>query len=498
MLRNTALTTLLLLSADVATTALAPVGVSAFTTDAAAADFTGRVKRIKIKKKRVGTGYKLNTRAEGTGTDTAATAEVTVRHADTGEVLETLAIDAPARARVFFSVQLAADASTDLTTYKVYPQLAEGSDADFSFDDAGYELDENGEAIAGAYKLRAKVTGGGELQVSVTSEDRDWDPDSITGVRVANAEGGPGWLSLDGIRHSFRADLDWGDDVWEDDLIFRTVLYDADGGIVDDFQQTLSPPSESDDPGIDEISVKETKKGVAKLVTWTTSDGSAAALEVELTDSTSGETVLYTVDDTPILTERTYMYSGLEFDPGEAPDGFTYLCLIDLIDDNGHVVGEQYEVEVVPPAVAEGEEYAVATVPFADGLGSVGLVNTGDGFYHVVGALWSDDARQASSFNLIFEEPFEGPAPLETEVTASIIDQVDKWVQKGEGAVPTGYDLTTTLTTAEGVVLETSTVSGGGTGTVFKDGSIVPGKVVSVGDKEVILNIGFKSEGNSK
>jgi len=498
MLRQTALSALLLLTADVTTTALTPLGVDSLTAEASAADFTGRVKRIKIKKKRVGTGYKLSTRAEGTGTDTAASAEVTVSHADTGELLETLAIDAPARARVFFSVQLTADASTDLTTYKVYPQLAEGSDADFTFDDTGYELDENGEAIAGAYKLRAKVTGSGELQVSITHEDRDWDPATISSMKVTDADGGPGWLSLDGIRHTFQADLDLGDNVFEDHLIFRAVLYDSDGSILDDFQQTTTLPTASDAPGFDQISVKETRKGVAKLVTWTTSEGDAAALEVEMTDRATGETVLYTVDDTPILTERTYLHTGLQFDPGEAPDGYTYLCLIDLIDDNGEVVGEQYEVEVVPPSVAEGEDYAFTTVPFADGLGAVGLLNTGDGDYHVVGALWSDDAGQASSFNLVFEEPFEGPAPLETEVTATVVDQLDKWVQKGEGVVPEGYDLTTTLTTAEGVVLETSTVSGGGTGTVFKDGSIVPGKVVSVGDKEVILNIGFKSEGNSQ
>ena len=37
--------------------------------------------------------------------------------------------------------------------------------------------------------------------------------------------------------------------------------------------------------------------------------------------------------------------------------------------------------------------------------------------------------------------------------------------------------------------------SGSGTGSV-KEGEIVAGTVVTIGDKEVILNIGFKSEGS--
>ena len=202
MLRRTVLTALLLLTSDTATSALVPAGLPSLTTDA------------------------------------AASAEVTLSDATTGEVLESLTIDDPVRARVYFSTQLAEGSPGDTTTYRVYPQLAEDSASDFSFDDAGYELDDNGEAVAGAYKLRAKVSARGELQVSITSEDRDWGPGTITGLWVADAEGGPGWLSLDGIRFTFRAGLDdlaTGDmvvdatrdlanDVFEDHIIMRATL----------------------------------------------------------------------------------------------------------------------------------------------------------------------------------------------------------------------------------------------------------------------------------
>lgn len=494
MLRRTALSALFLLTGDVAATALAGAGLPSLTAEAAAADFSGRIKRVKIKKKRVGSGFKLSARVESAKDATAASAKLTLSDASTGVELESLTVDDPVRARVFFSAPLAAGSSTDLSTYRVYPQLAENSDAETIFDPAGIELDEHGEAVAGPYKLRARVSAGGELQVSISNEDRGWDPGSITSLRVAGADGGPGWLSLDGIRHTLRADLSEGF-VFEDNIMMKAILFDGDGAVLDTLQQTMAPPAADATPGFDRLSLKETKKGQPKLVTWTTSDGTAAALEVELTDRSSGETVLYTVDDSPMLTERTYVYTHLEFDPGETPAGQTYLCLIDLVDDSGLPVGEQYEVELVPPAVPEGEDHAFTTVPFADGQGSVGLLNTGDGTFHVVGALWSDDARQASSFNLIFEEPFEGPAPLETEVSVGLHGQLDKWVQKGEGTVPASYDLTTTLTTAEGAVLESLTVAGGGTGQVYSEGGgIVPGTVVSIGDKEVILNIGFKTE----
>lgn len=489
MLRNTALTALLLLSADAATTALAPAGFPSLTAQASAADFTGKIKRIKIKKTRVGTGYKVVSRVESTDSAQAASADITLSDAETGAVLEELTIDDPIRARAYFSATLSEGSSTDLTTYKVYPQLAEDSDSEFVFDDEGYELDENGEAIAGGFKIRAKLSADGALQVSITNEDRGWDPDSIASMRVADAEGGPGWLSLDGIRHTFRADLREGF-VFEDNIMMRAILFDGDGGVLDTFQQVASPPSGAEAAGLEQVSVKETRSGVAKLVTWTTTDGDAASLEVELLDQETGEAVLYTVDDTPILTERTYLSEDLEFDPGDVPEGYTYLCLIDVLDANGDIVGEQHEVELTMPSLEDGEAYAVAAVSFAGGSGSVGFLNTGDG-YHVVGALWHEDASQAESFNLVFEEPFEGPAPLETEVNAGTVSKKEKWVQKGTGALPDAYEVTATLTAADGTVLESSTVSGSGTGTVYKDGGIVPGTIVSVGDKEVLLNIGF-------
>jgi hypothetical protein len=57
---------------------------------------------------------------------------------------------------------------------------------------------------------------------------------------------------------------------------------------------------------------------------------------------------------------------------------------------------------------------------------------------------------------------------LETEVNLSLSLQADKWIQKGDGAVPEDYTLITTLVTPEGEVLTSTTATGGGSGTVYK------------------------------
>lgn len=103
------------------------------------------------------------------------------------------------------------------------------------------------------------------------------------------------------FRQLFRRTLQHG---CRGDVRIQASIYDGDGLLLDTFQQTSSVEADPAEPGVDQGQVKETRKGAVKLVSWTTSDGDAAALEVEMTDSATGETVLYTVDDTPILTER--------------------------------------------------------------------------------------------------------------------------------------------------------------------------------------------------
>jgi len=57
--------------------------------EAEAADFTGKIKRIKIKKRRTGSGFKVVARTGGDDAGSVASAEVTLSTTD-GEVLESV------------------------------------------------------------------------------------------------------------------------------------------------------------------------------------------------------------------------------------------------------------------------------------------------------------------------------------------------------------------------------------------------------------------------
>ncbi len=506
MLRSSLLTVLaalLLVPADALVTSLTSAAAPGLLSTAQAADFTGRIRNVRIKKKRVGSGFRVVTQTAGEFAGVASVQTIVRVSGASDDVLDELTAQSHANTRV---VGFGPDESGLSDGDTVTILLSNDPDDDFDWDDAddGYTTEERsrlelvydgdlGEARGEAgQRVRVRVNNRGALRVVLTNDDGSWDPQSVASIGyLLEGQAGIG-VTIDEVRQRWVTDVQA--DLTDYDVVsVETTLLDAQGGIVDTLLETSSLTG-LPAPGLDSIAVRENRRGEAKLVTWTTSEGGPASLSVELTDAETGETTVSAVDSTPAFTERTYTYEGLEFDPGESPTDYVYLCLIDMISAEGDPVGEQYEVELTVPVLAEGEEFAVDVASFADGTGSVSFLNTGDGL-HVVGALWNDEAAQAESFNLIFEEPFEGPAPLETEVNVQLVSQFDKWVQTGAVAQVGAYSLTASLTTSDGEVLDTMRASGSGTGSV-KEGEIVAGTVVTIGDKEVILNIGFKSEGS--
>jgi len=79
MFRHVALATALLLSLDGASTVLSPFTGVSLTQDAEAADFTGRVKRIRIKRQRSGEGYRVTMPMVSDDNSTAAAASLELR-----------------------------------------------------------------------------------------------------------------------------------------------------------------------------------------------------------------------------------------------------------------------------------------------------------------------------------------------------------------------------------------------------------------------------------
>lgn len=177
--------------------------------------------------------------------------------------------------------------------------------------------------------------------------------------------------------------------------------------------------------------------------------------------------MISTVDETPVSTVRIYQYDDLAFDPGEDPAGYTYPVLIDLVDRKGNPYGEQYATEVTLPPLVEGEASLSEPALFGDGSGQVIVVREGAFFTLSVGLR---NAAAVASVNVIFQEPFEGPAPLETEVNGALVGQLNKWVQTGEGGLPGNFSLATTLIDPDGAVVGGTSVVGAGGGNVYSNG----------------------------
>lgn len=109
MLRKSLLALAVLLSADVATTAAAPVLGASLTAEAHAADFTGRIKRVRIKKTRAGSSFKVSVKTTDDGDGSVNTiASIGISIYDDGSVLgddgvATATLDGGSDSRVFRS-----------------------------------------------------------------------------------------------------------------------------------------------------------------------------------------------------------------------------------------------------------------------------------------------------------------------------------------------------------------------------------------------------------
>ncbi len=488
MLRTLALSALTLLALDGLSTVLAPATGVSLTSEAAAADFTGRIKNVRIRKRRTGSGFKVVARTGGDSAESVASAEITLSNATTGEIIDELVLDEGLRGKQVFTGQL--DGLTDNgggTVTLVFNLTDEidsngdpfGEQQEFEVSVDGLDVKPAEDTTADGWKVRVRANTSGQLTVVLGNEDKNWGGGATVEVSASVDGGEATELGLDEVRQRFASNIDDEFD-WDEEggytpderIQLDATLYDVDGNVLDTLSQLVSHPDELDEPALGSATLKETRSGVAKLVSYTDSDGQPASLEVELTNSETGETVIQTTDDTPVSSARSFNTALIEFDPGEDPGDYIYLGLIDLIDDNGDPTGDQMEVELTVPtydAETDTPGEAWQTITDADGVavGTIGFYASQDGVGMAM-AYQGEDTRSVASANIIFEEPYEGPAPLETEVNLEFVAQADKWLQKGDSAVPDFYSLTTSLVTPDGTELDSLTATGEGTGTVYK------------------------------
>ena len=457
----------------------APLIGSAIAPDAgigqAQAQFTGRIKRVRIKKRRVGTGYKIRVVGESSPDDTALGGSVAVRDAQTGEPIGGGELGAPQRGKVRASGDDGAfedlnqgESDTVTLTYRTGVVQDDGSvDGNEEIVTIPFELTTTdagrivGDGVGeNGWKARLRTTGDGGVRAVVLHENKLWAGEGVDDLQLEGPEGAVG-LSVDTITQTFTTGIiETSIEVLTD--VDATLEYSLSGpvGRTDTVDLNATPMT----PVLSKLTARETAGGDAKLVTIT--EGGDASLAVEMIDNATGEPVISTIDETPVSTVRIYEHRGLEFDPGEDAGNYIYLMLIDMLDANGDPVGSQYEIELTVPALVEGET-TITTAPFGDGLGQVIMTRDAEGFGFSVGI---KNTAAVDAVNLIFEEPFEGPTPFETEVNATPAGQLNKWVQKGQTALPESFTLTTELTNAAGEVVSGASVTGG-PGVVYKNGS---------------------------
>lgn len=502
MTRRLLIPAALLLALDVSTTALAPsLGL---TQSAAAADFTGRVKNVRIRKKRVGSGFKVVTRVADEGDATAADAASLELTVCAGAVCsDGIVLAQDSYTGVFRSTRFAYDgALVPVGDYGLLTSL----------------LDESGAAVGMAQSWTMTATDG-EL-TATPNEDVDSAPyisdltltsdDCGNGKAKAHVEGDGAsgvasvqWADLDGTLFSTDDVVACGTDVCiagerkrgktaytvsdadlgalgelladsaESVVTVSVSAYDTKGGLIGTTRTDAiskygdilidGVPLEFDliggtGPGdIDMFSLSGGTAGTS-LKTWTLNDGEATSLKLVLANATDGKEVISTVATAPKSTQASFASAALSFDGGESAVGYSYTVLIDMIDANGDPVGLQREADLTVPTF-DGKTVGTSYAVFRDGTGAVGLLHGEDGIFSQV-VLAGDQG--AISANIIFEEPFEGPAPLALESSMSEVATWDVWEVSTSTALPEAWTLTYSLTNAKGEELHSASTSGTG------------------------------------
>ncbi len=306
-------------------------------------------------------------------------------------------------------------------------------------------------------KARLRQSEAGDLTVVVMNEDRAWDPSALTGVTISSvADDGSTTstaLAYEQTRHVWVFDVDAGEKdptgfAYQTDL----ALVDADGTVLDSLQDSIVVDDDAVDPGISTIRLGETKKGVAKLVTWTWSAGAeGATLESALTDSLTGEDLIITVDDSPVEVLRNFSGDYL-FE--KDPTGYDYGALITLLDTTGGELAK-YETKLSVPKLTEDDTEVTGTL-FAEDDGLIAIVPSAENTWTAHVQYSGEDVSKIGGAKLVLSAASDGPLPKDSSAELFMDEEWRKWVQKGAGALTEGADaeLSLVLTDADGEVLD--------------------------------------------
>lgn len=441
-----------------------------------AADFTGRIKRVRIRRRRVGTSFQVVTEVPPGTSSEASTMQVflePMEGAPPAELESDLAELARDTARFSFEVPesvavadlkvvvTAGDASIELPVQEV---LAEADEGEFG---PAFPA----EVLDGKIRARRVIGADGASTVDIrVISSRGTSLQALQPVVLETFEGVrrvP--LVLSAVDSSTLRAFEVGLAENPDDPIagaysVQATWRDAGGEVVDELQYVMDEGVEPQGTRVERSVLRASERGTVLVTQVSTPDASPVLLEASVTDM-DGNSVIALADEAPRWTERQFMTTGLQFD--DDPTGSTYLVLVDRLDPEGNPVGQQTEVEVVAERPdASGE---IDASLFMDGQAQMALIpGAEEGTWQIFMRTLADDSSAQTA--LIFEEPFEGPAPLETEVYSELT-RVWRQFRQRDNTPSEGVDLQKVSVTA----------SGEGAGTAAASGLEVDGPVVATG-----------------
>lgn len=448
-----------------------------------------RICRFRIVKKRVGSLHvppkvdppKTKSRTAGpTGGDfVGGTVDVIAA----GELIETLSMDTPIDGRVISRGHTTARAGDAVAVTFEAPILDAdgqpmGETQPVTFTIEAISAENTELSNDDGWALQARLTPAGKLHVAITHADRNWAGDGLYVIdhQVGDLEARP--LRIKEVRQSWVAQIT-RDLAEYDHLTIATGFTDRFDFELISTVTTVALEDGEVAPGISRATLDADDEGRARLSAWTASTGDVAGLHVQMLDRDTTEFVHDALDAEPQSTQVSFLSGALEFDGGESPAGYIYLVLLDFIDANGEPSGQQHEVEVHVPPTLDPAGYNTVYAPFDDGRGTLAAIHGPDG-YHFEIIHEGVEGRDGQSVNIIFEEPFEGPAPLESEVNAPRLVRWDHWVSTADAPLPDLTAVTATVVDAEGAELSVDGFTLSGAGRTGRDATSKQGYVTEM------------------
>ncbi|MFK7930937.1 MAG: hypothetical protein AB8H79_22320 [Myxococcota bacterium] len=394
----------------------------------------------------------------------ATQAKVSFTPTDGGPAVASVSLTSPTHARAKFAGTLDVKLLEKTTfTFDLPKKVAFTVSADFA------ELEAGGGWVvavdASGLKVRARLSDTGELDLVVFNEDREWDASTLKGVLVTQGDKSSS-LTYSETRQRWDAPMAWGE---KGPAIGKTytasiTFADSKGTTLDTLTDSFVVDRDASSPGVESIRVATTKKGNVRLVAITSSDGpGVTALEVSLTDSKTGKELIATTDDAPVGTQ---WHASAPVSFKSAPEGATYKVKATPLDANGKAMTGALNLSL-PVATYTAESDSVSFE--GDDLNTVAFAivpaESETGLDYTFSGRWLGDygdGKPPASWNIIFEEPFEGPRPLTSSIDLELDTVWSKWVQKSAAPLAEGSEaeVIATLTTAKGDVIDEVEVSG--------------------------------------